>query len=114
MGFLSNKQSLLNKVKLLFSTLVSDLATVAAADYFNPFVTRIADKLLNIYLSLSGFSGLLCSAVLIIKLSFRSTKKTRNLLETEFVCLRVERHLIPECQSAESDFSKEELYILNK
>lgn len=77
-GFLSNKQSLLNKVKLLFSIiLVSDLATVAAADYFNPFVTRIADKLLNIYLSLSGFSGLLCSEVLIIKL-FQKCKKEEN------------------------------------
>lgn len=96
-GLLSNKPSLLNKVKLLFSILVSDLAPVAAGGYFDPFVSRIADKWLNIYLSLSGFSGLLCSAVLIIKLSFRSAKKKRNLLEAEFVYLRVEKHSISVC-----------------
>lgn len=111
-GLLSNKQSLLNKVKLLFIILVSALATRALAGYFNPFVTRIADKLLNIYLSLSGFSGLLSSEVLIIKLSSRSAKKKRNLVEADFIHLRVEKPSLSVFQSTELDFSKEVLFLL--
>lgn len=110
--FQINKQSLLNKVKLLLCILVSALATVAAANYLNPFVTISADKLLNIYLSLSGFSGLLCSAVLIIKLSFGRAQKNWNLLEAEFVRLGVEKHSISVCQSAVLDFSKEVLFLM--
>lgn len=111
-GLLSTKQSLWNKAKLLFSILVSALATVVAVDYLSPFATRSSDKLLNTYLSLSGFSGLLCSAVLVIKLAFGSAKKKRNLLEAEFVRLRVEKHSIAVCQSAALDFSKEVLFLM--
>lgn len=36
----------------------------------------------------------------------------RNLLEAEFVRFRVEKHSISVCQSAELDFSKEVLFLM--
>lgn len=112
LGLLSTKQTFLNKTKLLYSTLVSVLATIAAVLFFNPFITRPSNKLLNTYLTLSGFSGLLCSAVLIIRLSFRSVNKKIALLEANLIRLRIKKHSISESKSAALDFCKEFLVIM--
>lgn len=111
-GLLSTKQTFLNKTKLLYSTFVSVLATMAAVFFFNPFITRPSNKLLNTYLTLSGFSGLLCSAVLIIRLSFRSVNKKIALLEANLIRLRIKKHCISESKSAALDFCKEFLFVV--
>lgn len=111
-GLLSTEQTFLNKTKLLYSILVSVLATLAAVIFFNPFITRTSNKLLNTYLTLSGFSGLLCSAVLIVRLSFRSVNKKKALLEADLIGLRIEKHSISKSKSAALDFCKEFLFIM--
>lgn len=111
-GLLSTKRTFLNKTKLLYSILVSVLATLAAVAFFNPFITRTSNKLLNTYLTMSGFLSLLCSAVFILRLSFRSVNKRIALLEVDLICLRIKKHSISESKSAALDFCKELLFIM--
>lgn len=111
-GLLSTKQTFLNKTKFLYSILVSVQATLAAVFLFNPLITKTSNKLLNTYLTLSRFSGFLCSAVLIIRLSFRSVNKKIALLEADLNCLQIKKHSISESKSAVLDFCKELLFIM--
>lgn len=110
-GLLSTTKSVFNKIKLTYSVLVSVLLMGVAFVLFNPLVTRSFNKLLNIYLTFYGFSGFICSAVLIIILSFRSEYKTKALLEAEFVYSEIKKHMITVSKFTALDFCKELLFI---
>lgn len=110
-GSLSTKKTFSNKTKLLYSTFVSLVITISGVPIVRWLISSSSNKLLDTYLLSCGFSGVLCSAVLIMKLSFRSENKYKALLEVELVHSAIKKHSISVSKCSALDFCKEVCFI---